>query len=188
MIALNFPYYSLEEKTGKAAGGTGRKEWAYARMGDVFDSRVPSAVNQLVVNANNQSEMYIADYNIFAGKLLNNEGKALFPADMKLLSHWNIRDEIKSNYGKAEGLEKQRMLYEVMKRIITQEIPNEVINSAHIPGILIPIRFTGWQDEIGATPEPSTRYAVLLDFFHAQQQVDRYYPRLNTYISRNFEG
>ncbi len=67
--------------------------------------------------------MYIAGYNIYAGKLLNAEGKTIFPADMKLLSHWNIRDEIKSDYGSPDGLAKQRMLYEVMKRIVTQEIP-----------------------------------------------------------------
>jgi hypothetical protein len=41
--------------------------------------------------------------------------------------------------------------------------------------------------EITATPEPSVRYAMILDFFHAQQQVDQYYPKLNTYILRSFE-
>ncbi len=41
--------------------------------------------------------------------------------------------------------------------------------------------------EITATPEPSERYKVLLDFFHAEQEVDKYYPVLNTYLKRNFE-
>jgi hypothetical protein len=187
LIALNFPYYSLEEKS-VLSGKWSRKDWAYARLGDVFDSRVPSDVNQLVVNAITKSELYIADYNIFAGKLLNNEGKTLFPADMKLLSHWNIRDEIKSNYGSAEGLEKQRLLYEVMKRIVTQEIPAKVINSASYTWNPYTNKVYEQDATIEASPEPFTRYAVLLDFFHAQQEMDNYYPRLNTYISRNFEG
>jgi hypothetical protein len=187
LIALNFPYYTLEEKTQRS-GKWSRKDWAYARLGDVFDSRTPSAVNQLVADATVKSDMYIADYNIFAGKLVNNEGKALFPEEMKLLSHWNIRDEIKSNYGQADGIEKQRMLYEVMKRIITQEIPSKVINASDYTWNPYTNKVFENNKEIETLPEPYTRYAMLLGFFHAQQKVDLYYPRLNTFISRNFEG
>jgi hypothetical protein len=32
------------------------------------------------------------------GKLLNQNGKTLFPEDMKLISHWGLRDELKSDY------------------------------------------------------------------------------------------
>ena len=38
---------------------------------------------------------------------------------MKLLSHWNLRDEIKANYGNDEnGLAKQRTIQKVMERIV----------------------------------------------------------------------
>jgi hypothetical protein len=186
-IALNFPYYSLEEKTTLGPQWS-RKQWAYSRLGDVFDSRLPADVNQLVVNANTRSEVYIADYNIFAGKLVNNEGQTLFPADMKLLSHWNIRDEIKTNYGDPAGLAKQQMLYEVMKRIVSQEIPQTVINSDKYTWNPYTNKVMDGSSEVKAEYEPSTRYDVLLQFFHAQQQVDKYYPHQNTYILRNFEG
>ena len=44
------------------------------------------------------------------GHLLTPKGKTIFPSDMRLLCHWNLRDEIKANYNKGkEGLEKQRM-------------------------------------------------------------------------------
>ena len=185
IITLNFPYYTLEEKTARA-GTWSRKEWGYARLGDVFDSRLPANVSQLVVEAYTKSDMYIADYNIFAGNLIDEGGKRLFPADMKLLSHWNIRDEIKSNYGKENGLDKQRMLYEVMKRIISQEIPVSVINSATYTWNPYSNKVFENNQEVSNTPEPFTRYKVLLDFFHAQQKVDQYYPELNTYIKRNF--
>ncbi len=186
LIALNFPHYSLEEKT-RLSSSWSRKDWAYARLGDLFDSRIPSEVNQLVVNSLIKSDMYIADYNVFAGKLVNDAGKTLFPPDMKLLSHWNIRDEIKSNYGNSEGLEKQRMLYEVMKRIITQEIPSQVINSSVYTWNPVSNKVLDNGNEIVATPEPSARYAMILDYFHAQQKVDPYYPNLNTYLLRSFE-
>jgi hypothetical protein len=187
IITLNFPYFTLEQKN-KLAAAWSRKDWAYARLGDLFNSRVPASAGQYVVNALTASDMYIADYNIFAGNLLNNDGKKLFPERMKLLSHWNIRDEIKSGYGKEGGFDRQVMLYEVMKRIITQEIPKEVINSDQVSWNPFANKVYRNNQEIVGTPESEKRYAVLLDFFHAQQKIDPYYPELNTYIKRNFES
>ena len=69
IISLNFPYFTLEQKNQLAAKWT-RKQWAYARLGDVFASRVPAEVNQILANALTSSDMYIADYNIFAGRLV----------------------------------------------------------------------------------------------------------------------
>lgn len=186
-ILLNFPAYNLDEKNTSGEKWN-RKQWAYARMGDLFESRVPAAVNQEVVNANTRSELYIADYNIYAGKLIDNEGKSLFPAEMKLLSHWNIRDEIKTNYGDSAGVKKQRMLYEVMKRIITQQIPQKVVNSSQYTWNPYSNAVTENGKTVEMPSEPDTRFDVLLQFFKAQQKVDPYYPRANTYITRTFEG
>jgi hypothetical protein len=64
------------------------------------------------------------------GNLKNDKGEKLFPTDMKLISHWGLRDELKSNYqDKKRGKEKQEMIYSVMKRIIDQSIPSDVINN-----------------------------------------------------------
>ena len=127
IIALNFPKVSLEEKE---ALGNDRKAWAYARLGDMFVERIPAAVKQSAADTESDADIYIADYNIYMGRLLTPKGKTIFPADMRLLCHWNLRDEIKANYNKGkEGLEKQRTTYEVMKRIIAQDIPKEVINA-----------------------------------------------------------
>ncbi len=56
-------------------------------------------------------------------------GEKIFPEGMTLLAHWNLRDEIRSNYGQPGGIEKKEMLYKVMLRIINQDIPEQVINS-----------------------------------------------------------
>ncbi|MBN2482282.1 MAG: hypothetical protein JXB19_11100 [Bacteroidales bacterium] len=186
-IMLNFPYYSLEEKSVHAAEWS-RIEWAFARLGDVFDSRLPAEVNQNLVNVSTRSDIYISDYNIYAGNLVDAEGNTFFPPGMKLLSHWNLRDEIKANYGREGGPEKQNMLYEVMKRIITQEIPREVINSEEYQWNPFENTVFRYGEQIPATPEKDVRFAHLLDFFHAQQRIDPYYPKLNTYLKRNFES
>jgi len=203
-IILNFPRYSLIEKTDLGRSWS-RLEWAYARLGDVFDSRVPASVNQKVTEALTKADIYISSYNIYAGNLLSSENKPVFPHDMVLLSHWNLRDEIKSDYGRSDEVELQGMIYQVMKRIISQEIPAEVINSdqylwdPYSNLIYNKIEGTGKNDSDQAilspdgngmpgTPEKDVRYSYMLENFHSQQAVDKYYPDMNTYLKRNFES
>ena len=45
LSALNFPFYSLIEKT-ELGKNWSRQQWAYARMGDQFTSRVPADIIQ----------------------------------------------------------------------------------------------------------------------------------------------
>lgn len=78
VIALNFPYYTLEEKE-KLGPGWSRDEWAMARLGDNFVSRVPAELNQALSTAMGNADMYIAEYNICMGKLRTDDGRQLFP-------------------------------------------------------------------------------------------------------------
>jgi hypothetical protein len=182
IIALNFPELSLEEKN---ALGTNRLSWAFARLGDLFTSRVPARLQQAYSKANNDADIYISAYNIYAGHLLNKENKKIFSEDMVLLSHWNLRDEIKANYNKGqEGLDKQQTIYEVMKRIISQEIPQEAINSSDYDWN--PFTNTLYQADlpVRGTEENTVRYEKFLNNFNALQAIDKYTG--NTYIERNF--
>jgi hypothetical protein len=132
--------------------------------------------------------MYISEYNIYMGSLLNDKGEKLFPKDLILLTHWNLRDELKSHYGGPRGLEKQRMIYKVMNRIITQEIPQKVINSGDLDWN--PIQNKVFKDgkEIEFKSEPDSRYQHLLNNFKALKATDAYFPpALDTYIKRNFD-
>lgn len=186
IVKLNFPFYTLDEKQ-KLGEKWSRKEWAYARMGDLFTSRVPAEVSQKVSEIFTDADNYISNYNIFAGKLVDDQMKTYFPADMKLISHWNLRDEIKAQYSQADGLPKQKMLYEVMKRIINQEIPEQVINKDKYQWnpFTNKIYINGQEEK--ATPEPFTRYEKLLNNFKAQQMLDKYYPTYPTAIARAFD-
>ncbi|MBZ4652568.1 MAG: Peptidase M3-like family [Proteiniphilum sp.] len=188
LTALNFPFFSLDEKTERGAKWS-RREWAYARMGDRFISRVPAAIQQDISKTLTEADAYISDYNIFMGNLRNDAGEQLFPEGMKLITHWGLRDELKSNYADTErGLEKQRMIYKVMQRIIDQSIPREVINSgSHTWNPETNELFADGNIATG-TPEDSRRYEVFLKNFHAMRQLDAYSPHYPTQLVRAFDG
>lgn len=188
VIALNFPYFTLAEKEAQGAGWS-REEWAMARLGDQFVSRVPAELNQAASVAMGNAEMYIAEYNIHMGKLRTDDGQKLFPDDMVLLSHWNLRDEIKSNYAdKVNGMVKQDMVYKVMERIISQEIPGKVINNPEYEWAPYSNKATKDGAEVNLDAEPDTRYSHVINIFNAAKAVDPYNPGMNTAIIRSFSG
>ena len=151
---LNFPHYTLHEKNQLGSQWT-REQWAYARLGDMFHTRVPGSVTAAYAQALSQAENYMAGYNIMMHCLRNEQGEQLWQEPMALLSHWNLRDELKSNYAEAKeptpnpslrapqkvsffgdpatgrelSRERQEMIYQVMLRIIRQEIPECVVNN-----------------------------------------------------------
>jgi hypothetical protein len=187
IITLNFPFYTLEEKQLVGDQWT-LHDWGYVRLGDMFTSRVPASLLQKYSETTTVADSYISNYNIYMGKLFDNTGKTRFPAGMKLITHWGLRDELKSNYAnKKDGLENQRLIYEVMKRIINQTIPNEVINSDKYTWNPYTNKVFDNSIEVKTTPEPSTRYFHLLQNFKSMQAIDQYSPAFPTYISRKFD-
>ncbi|HAF31253.1 MAG TPA: hypothetical protein DCG75_19620 [Bacteroidales bacterium] len=188
VIALNFPPYSLDEKN-ELGKDWNSLEWAYSRLGDVFSARVPAELSQAISSAETNADIYISEYNVYMGHLLTNEGQKLFPEDMVLLSHWNLRDEIKSNYAnKEKGPEKQDLIYNVMKRIIDQSIPEEVINSNKYDWNPIENKVYKEGNEVQLSAEPDTRYQQILNNFQANKATDQYYTEYNTFVKRAFSG
>ena len=174
---INFPHYSLEEKNTLGRQWT-RQEWAFARMGDIFTTRVPAEVKTRMAQALADAENYIADYNIYMGNLRTEDNRQLWPEDKILLSHWNLRDELKALYGTEGGQEKQEMIYQVMQRIVSQTIPQQAINGAEFI----------WKPYSDASEaEPYTRYERILAVAHAYFAEDPYCPSAPTGIIRNFE-
>lgn len=186
-IIMNFPFYTLEEKS-KLGPNWSRLDWAYARMGDLFTARIPAELIQKASEAYTAADTYISEYNIYAGFLVDDKGNTFFPKEMKLISHWNLRDELKSHYGQPDGLEKQKIIYEVMKRIISQEIPKEVINSNEYYWNPYTNKVTKDGKPVETKPEPNTRYQMLLNNFLAQKAIDPYTPYYPTYIARKFDA
>lgn len=189
ITALNFPQYSLDEKN-QLGKNWSQRDWAYARMGEMFTARIPSELNMSMSKASSDADVYIASYNVPMGELRNNDGEQLFSKGMNLLTHWNLRDEIKANYSnKDNGLEKQLMVYEVMKRIIDQTIPNEVINNETYQWNPYTNVVTKDGKQITATPEDGKRYQQIINLFNEMQKQDAMYPEtMNNYIKRKFDG
>ena len=186
IVALNFPYYSTEEKNISGPNWT-PLQWGYSRLGDVFSSRVPSDLVQQAAKVAAEGDAYIADYNIYMGNLLNEDNQKLFPSNMVLLSHWNLRDEIKANYADKEiGFKKQALIYQVMQRIVDQSIPKVVINSGKQDWnpVTNEVFVSGTKTE--AEAENNGRYQQILNNFHSYQAFDQYNPDMPTAIQRAF--
>jgi len=186
IVLLNFPRYSLEEK--KVLSETwGRREWATARMGDRFQSRVPAAARQELSTAQTAAETYIAEYNIYMNIIRDIGSEQLFPDGLKLISHWGLRDELKAWYSRPGGLRRQKAIFHVMENIITQEIPAEVIDNPDIPWNPYENHvIRGGKTEI-AVAEADCRYRHILDIFHAMRKVDNHYPDYPSHIRRTFD-
>ncbi len=187
LTILNFPFYTLEEKN-EMGGEWSRLQWAYARMGDIFTARVPADINQHMSRVSTDADNYVSEYNIIMGQLVNDEGETIFPDNLRLITHWGLRDELKANYdGSTEGLAKQRMIYQVMQRIIDQSIPEKVINNPDVQWNPFTNKIYMDGEAADAPGEPLTRYQHLLDNYHARKKADPYSPSYPTYIERAFE-
>ncbi len=200
VVLLNFPVTTLAERLERGKDWT-RRQWAEARLAQRFSKRVPAAVNQAISKASADGDAYIAEYNIWMHHLLTEDGKRLFPSGLRLISHWNLRDELKARYAEPEGITKQALIAKVMDRIITQTIPRAVINNPRVdwlPGsnavrsapaeTVEPNAPAGSSDPAPrADREPDTRYAHLLATFHAARKADPFSPAAPTLIARRFE-
>lgn len=183
---LNFPHYTLKEKNTLGAQWT-RQQWAYARMGDVFHTRMPGDVMATYAQVLSQTENYIATYNIMMHALRTNNGEALWEQPTTLLSHWNLRDEIKSNYTNApQANQKQEMIYQIMLRIIRQEIPACVINNDNYLWEPYSNKVTQADKTINAEREPDTRYQQIINIFQALQNIDKHRPDAPSHLLRTF--
>ena len=128
--------------------------------------------------------------------LLNDNGERIFPQGMRLLSHWNLRDEIKAQYSNGDkGLPQQKMIRKVMERIVTQTIPEIVINNPHVDWnpFTNEVKKSDVNDfgeevtkdlNISNSPEPDIRFKILLDDFKAVKLCDPYSPTAPTHIRR----
>ncbi|MGI9103250.1 MAG: hypothetical protein ACR2IF_12505 [Terriglobales bacterium] len=221
VVLLNFPLTTLEQRLSEGQNWS-RRQWAEARLAQGFSKRVPAEVNLAIAQAAANADHYIAEYNIWMYHVVGAPAKAgsspaarndtserLFPKGMRLLSHWNLRDEIKADYDvKENGLARQRAVQQVMERIITQTIPQAVVNNPQVD-------WNPWSNEVKAAAEkdsdfvpqstsnnptlakpasvghperePDTRYKELLGTYLASRKMDPYSPTAPTLIARRFD-
>lgn len=187
VVIINFPHFTLAEKQNNGAKWS-ELEWGFVRLGDVFTSRVPSELMRNLNNATAATNNYIDNYNINMQQVGSQKNEFFWKSSLPLISHWGLRDELKAAYAdNANGVAKQTVIYDVMKRIINDEVPADVIkqdltykwypvnNMISLNGIEI------------LTDEKSqkSRYQYLLNFFKAEKAADPYCG--SNFIQRRFE-
>ena len=191
LVLLNFPIRTLEEMLTQGSGWD-RDTWARARLAESFARRTPPAVLAEITRASAAADNYIAGYNIRLDRLLDARGERLFPEGLRLITHWGLRDELGSRYADPEGLPRQRMIARVMERIVTQTIPQAVIDNPNVTwspesNVVAPVAGAAAPvADLGAR-EADTRYARILEVFRAVAAEDRYDPVTPTFVRRRFE-
>ena len=193
IVLLNFPLTTLEQRLTEGEKWS-RRQWAESKLALRFSRRVPSEVNLAYAKAYADASQYVATYNVWMHHVLDANGRRLFPEGMRLLEHWNLRDEIKANYSldPKEGLPKQRLLQRVMERIVDSSIPEQVIDNPQVDWnpATNEVKPAAVKDSDHASEhkqEQSSRYAAILQTFRAAKLVDRYSPTAPTHIQRSFE-
>src|SRR5262249_18814382 len=125
---LNFPLTTLKQRLDEGKQYS-RRRWAEVRLTGRFARRVPGDVQQRITRAASEGEIYINEYNLWMHHVLGEHGERPFKKGLRLISHWNLRDEIKASYADPQGLLRQQLITRVMERIVTQSIPQVVINN-----------------------------------------------------------
>jgi hypothetical protein len=195
---LNFPLSNLEDRSTDGMSWT-RRQWAETRLVSRFNARIPAEISQEISRISSESDLYISNYNIWMHHLLDKGGNRLFPPKMRLLSHWNLRDELKAHYARGtDGLPNQKMIQKVMERIVDQTIPQIVIDNPSIDwnpfsnevfqsAVKDSDKEINPVSDISNTAEPNTRYLMLQKNYLVNKSADPYWTTMPNFIQRRFD-
>jgi len=190
-LALNFPYYTQEEKEALGARWS-RKKWAMVRIGDMFDHRNDPAIEIDKKPLPDDLIDYTNLYIISMDHILSPDMEILFPEGTRLNCHNGLRDEIKGLYTRDYSLVRQRMISDIVMHIIYQTIPECMIgetDSYWEPRSNRVYKKEGDEFvETEFTPEPDRRYKNLLYSMKRKMADDELYPEGSTYITRTFDS
>ncbi len=197
VVLLNFPRSTLTERLRDGQQWS-RRRWAETRLTGRVALRVPAAAQARLADARAAAEAYINGYNLRAHHLLTKDGRRLFRPKLRLLSHWNLRDELKGAYADADGLDRQRVLAAAMDAIVRQTIPAAVIDNPALDWTpetgavaVSPVKddapLPGAATTASTTREADVRYARWKANFDAEREVDKSTPDFPTFIDRKFD-
>jgi hypothetical protein len=197
---LNFPLTTLTDRLRDGSKYT-RRQWAEVRLTGRFDTRIPGAIAAQISASGAAADEYIAGYNIWMHHVLDEAGERRFPSGKRLITHWNLRDELKANYADKDGPAKQRTIVKVMERIVTQTIPKAVIDNPRLdwnpftnavtaaPAAEIEANAPAQRATAPSTErEPDTRFAQVISHFAAYRKADPFSPTAPSHPARAFDG
>ena len=181
---LNFSRPDLETML-KDGENWSTDDWAEARIGKAFGPRIPAEVNDRARELEHKADMFVSEFHVPVGCMIDANGKSWFDKDRKLIAHWLIREEIKAGYTQDTGIDKQRALSWVMRRHIDGTIPKQVMNST-CEGKWNPKTNTIDDKDPGELVGPA-RYEQLNTQRSVAVDYDKYYDEHPTAIARKFD-
>ncbi|WP_162418518.1 carboxypeptidase M32 [Cyclobacterium roseum] len=190
-IALNFPYYTNEEKEALGAGWS-RKKWAMVRLGDKFDFRSDPDKEPDPMPIPDELRDYTTRYILSMDHVVSPDLEVLFPEGTRLNSHNGLRDEIKGLYFRDNPLEKQRVISTIVMHIIYQTIPECMVGETayYWEPIANKVYLKEGEKlvETDFKAEPDNRYKVLHHNMLSKMQQDSIHPEGSTYLTRTFKN
>ena len=159
--------------------------WAEARIGRAFGPRIPAEVNDRARALEHEADMFVSEFHVPVGCMVDESGKSWFEKDRKLIAHWLIREEIKAGYTQDGGIEKQRALSWVMARHIDGTLPKQIMDST-CEGKWSPQKNTIDGGDPGELLGP-VRYEQLNTQRSVAVDYDKYYDEHPTAIARKFD-
>ena len=181
---LNFTRPDLE--TMLLDGGSwSTDDWAEARIGRAFGPRIPAEVNDRARVLEHEADMFVSEFHVPVGCMVDASGKSWFEKDRKLIAHWLIREEIKAGYTQEGGLEKQRALSWVMGRHIDGTLPKQIMNNSCTG------KWNPQTNTIDGVEETDLLGPVRYEQLNTQRSIavdyDKYYDEHPTAIARKFD-
>jgi hypothetical protein len=160
-------------------------KWAEVRAGWAFGPRIPAEINDRARKLKHDADMFVSEFHVPVGAMIDDEGKSWFEKNRKLIAHWLIREEIKAGYTEENGINKQRALSWVMGRHVDGTLPKSIMDSS-CEGKWDPRKNT--IDGIEQTELLGPiRYEQLLSQRSVANDYDAYYEEYPTAIARKFD-
>lgn len=186
VVLLNYPTYTLAEKN-RYGREWDSKKWREVALAEQFAYRIPGEMIRKEYSEYSNAQAYISDYNIYMGNIVVEGKREIFPKNLKLISHWGLRDYLKAMYKDPESTFKQGIIEKILTRIVTQEIPQIVINNPDVEWDPFENKVFQNGKEIAWEREPDTRYSYLKSRFKTETELDPWYPDMQNAIKRNFD-
>lgn len=181
LALLNFKIESVSSM--EAYGDSwSRRKWAETNLVSQFSSRVPFENQRSIDIEQVKSSKYISEYNINMNHIVSDDGARLFEGEKKLISHWGLRDEIRSCYRTSfQETERQETIQVIMERVVSQEIPQIVINND--------VDWDPFRNTVNGKASsfaPDIRYGYLHRMYKLQKLIDEFHPANPTHLMRRF--
>ena len=197
-VLLNFPLATLDECL-KDGGAWSRRQWAEVRLAQRFDKRIPAHVNLAIAQAGADGGAVHLGIQHLDVPPPRPAGPAPFPAQDAAAQPLEFARRNQGRlHRKEQGLARQRMIQQVMERIVTQTIPEVSINNPGVDwnpcsneveaGSGKRCRPGGGEKRIEDRQRARARHALrrAAEGFQTSRKADPYSPTAPTLIDRRF--